>query len=382
MVIFKIFSYPLGVIMKLIYELVSSIPFNYFFTIILFTIFIKAILFPLAIKQQKDMIKNQVRMSAFQPKLEKLKKQYANNKQKYQEEMTKLYQEEGMNPMKGCLSSLIQLPILFGLMYVIYEPLTFVFSISKDIIVRAGEVAATVLNNAQAIYADVEKGIMQTTAQIQILTAIQKDQAAFTGIFDEKTLNTLSNVDMEFFGINLGDIPQIGFSVLLLIPILSCLTSFLSIYVSTKMSSSIQSGQNVPGMGATKVMLFIMPIFSLFIALQFPVGMSLYWTISNILMVIQTLVIYKIWKPAKMKEKFQEEEEKRREELRKSKKVTIKTTEVILTDGETVENTGEEVLINDKKISQKEFNKLRLAKARELDAEKYGEDYQEADDKN
>lgn len=378
--IFKIFSYPLGFIMRLIYELVSSVPFNYFFTIILFTIIVKVVLFPLAIKQQKDMIKNQVKMAPFQKKLEKLKKQYGNNKQKYQEEMGKLYQEEGMNPMKGCLSSLIQLPILFGLMYVIYEPLTFVFSISKDVIVRAAEIASTVLENgATLIYnaGEVAKG-MTSTAQIQILTALQKNPEAFNVVFDKKIINNLSDVDMNFFGINLGDIPKIGFNILLIIPILSCLTSFLSIIVSTKMSSSIQSGQNVPGMGATKVMLFIMPIFSLIIALQFPVGMSLYWTVSNILMVLQTLVIYKIWKPSKIKEKFEKEEEIRREQLRDSKGSIKTTASIVSLDGETLDK---EVLQDNKKINQKEFNKLRLAKARELDAKKYGEEYEELDNK-
>ena len=120
----------LGLIMWLMYKIP---PYNYALAIVLFTLVTKIILFPLSVKQQKSA----AAMAAFQPKLEKLKKQYANNQQKLQEEQMKLYSEEGINPMASCLPLFIQFPILYGIFDVVYRPISHILRFSSDVIESA-----------------------------------------------------------------------------------------------------------------------------------------------------------------------------------------------------------------------------------------------------
>ena len=120
----KILGYPLGWIMYGIYNFCKS----YGLSLIIFAILTKAILLPLNIKSQQSAAK----MRALNPKLEKIKKSFSNNPQRIQEEQMKLQNEEGVNPMAGCLPALIQFPILFGIVDVVYKPLTHILRFSKE----------------------------------------------------------------------------------------------------------------------------------------------------------------------------------------------------------------------------------------------------------
>lgn len=84
---------------------------NYGLAIILFTVVVKAILFPLTLKQLQSMKK----MQEIQPKIQQLQKKYKGNPQKSQQAMMELYQKEGVNPLGGCLPLLVQMPVLFAL---------------------------------------------------------------------------------------------------------------------------------------------------------------------------------------------------------------------------------------------------------------------------
>ena len=145
----EIFGYPLGFIMWLCYLVVR----NYAVALLLFTIITKLALFPLSLKQQKSMVK----MKLFQPKVEELQKKYAKNKEKLNEETMKLYQEEGYNPMSGCLPSLIQFPLLFGMIDVVYRPLTHIAHLSKDLINQAMEIVTSLglAGNANSYYREI-----------------------------------------------------------------------------------------------------------------------------------------------------------------------------------------------------------------------------------
>ncbi|MDN5325329.1 MAG: YidC/Oxa1 family rane protein insertase [Moorella sp. (in: firmicutes)] len=84
---------------------------NYGLAIILFTIAVKVILYPLTYRQLRSMR----RMQELQPKIQELQKKYKNNPQKAQQAMMELYQKEKVNPLGGCLPLLIQMPILYAL---------------------------------------------------------------------------------------------------------------------------------------------------------------------------------------------------------------------------------------------------------------------------
>lgn len=99
-------------ILEGLFRLTEAIGFpSYAVAIIILTIIVKLILLPLNIKQMRSMKQMQI----IQPLMAELDKKYANNPQKKQEEMLKLYQEHQINPMAGCLPLLIQLPIIMVL---------------------------------------------------------------------------------------------------------------------------------------------------------------------------------------------------------------------------------------------------------------------------
>ena len=108
----ELLGIPLGWVMYWIYEIVN----NYGLSIIIFTLLSKLIMLPASYKQQLGT----VRMQSLNPKLRQLKKQYANNPQKMQEEQQKLYQQEGVNPMGSCLPLIVTMIILYGILDVVY----------------------------------------------------------------------------------------------------------------------------------------------------------------------------------------------------------------------------------------------------------------------
>lgn len=122
---------PLGWIMKLCYALVK----NYGIALLLFTLITRLVVFPLNVKQQKST----ARMAMLNPQLEKLRKKYANNKEKLNEETMKLYSKENVNPMASCLPMVITMVILFSLIPVIYGPLTYISNADKDDVKASNE---------------------------------------------------------------------------------------------------------------------------------------------------------------------------------------------------------------------------------------------------
>ncbi len=122
---------PLGWIMKLCYSLVK----NYGIALLLFTLITRLVVFPLNVKQQKST----ARMSMLNPQLEKIRKKYANNKEKLNEETMKLYSKENVNPMASCLPMVITMVILFSLIPVIYGPLTYISNAEKEDVKTSNE---------------------------------------------------------------------------------------------------------------------------------------------------------------------------------------------------------------------------------------------------
>ena len=103
---------------EFMYQLTVSagIP-SYGMAIILMTVVIKMILYPLTVKQVKSM----KAMQELQPKMKRLQEQYKTNPQLLQQEMQKLYREAGVNPLAGCLPMLVQMPILMAIFYALKD---------------------------------------------------------------------------------------------------------------------------------------------------------------------------------------------------------------------------------------------------------------------
>ena len=134
--IFNFFGGILGYLLWALYLLVR----NYGVAIIIFTVVLKVILFPTNIKQQKNM----AAQAKMQAKTKELQEKYGNNRQKYSEEVQKLYEKEGVSPTGGCLTTLLPFPIMFGIYYSVLYPLQNVLHIGKDVITKATDMMQTI----------------------------------------------------------------------------------------------------------------------------------------------------------------------------------------------------------------------------------------------
>lgn len=209
----------------------------------MFTVLARLILLPLSIKQQKGMVK----MAMFRPKMEEIQKKYAKNPQKMNEELTNLYAREGYNPMSGCLPTLIQFPILFGLIDVIYNPLTHLLRMDAATISNAVSIAQSVLG---------EGGMSRYSKEMSVISAVAQNPAAFSSIGGD-FVSQIQNFDFTFFGLDLGTTPTFALNLFLLIPILSGLTSFLMSWLSMKNNAMPNEGSTA---AMNRSMMIMMPL--------------------------------------------------------------------------------------------------------------------------
>lgn len=342
-----ILGVPLGWVMRFIYHFIQ----NYGLSIVVFTLLVKLIMLPMAVKQQKSTAK----MAVVQPQMLELQKRYANNQQKLQEELAALYAREGYNPTSGCLTMFIQFPIIMGLYDVIYKPMTHILALGDEVIAKATEIATALNLLPERIY----------SAEPYIIKAIQNDPAAFDALGSD-VVATVQSFDMNFLGINLGDTPTMAFNTLLLIPILSFTFQMLMTWLSAR---NMDTGNN-PSASGMKATLFMMPFLSAWICFSVPAGVGMYWIVSSILSIVQSLVLNKFYNPKEMAEKARIESEQRKEQ---EKLERAKRKE---------EAKAGEAEAKRKALSQKEINRQKLAEARRRDAEKYGEVYVEVKDED
>ncbi len=388
----EIIGIPLGWVMWLMYQITH----NYAWSIILFTLVTKILLFPLSVKQQKS----SAAMAAFQPKLEKLKKQYANNQQKLQEEQMKLYSEEGINPMASCLPLFIQFPILYGIFDVVYRPMTHILRIGKDAVAQAKIITEGIFTaNGGAV-----PSYFTMRPEIYIVKEVQKNPAAFAEMNAQfpDFVDKVTNFSNKLFGIvDLGDIPTIhpeawnaAAIILILIPIMSGIVQLgMTIYMQIR---NKKMNPDAPSMAGMNLMLYFMPLFSVWIAFKYPAGIGFYWTMSSIFSFIQSIVLYHVYTPEYVASLVEKDKQKRKKKNRPnmmeryqqmmeeqmaqqnggsngrsaSKAVTAKVSDD--------EDASPEVKISRSK--QKEYEKMIIREARRKQAEKYGDEFIDDDE--
>ena len=373
----ELIGWPLGWVMWLGYQVLR----NYGFALIFFTFVTKMIMFPLTLKQQKSSVK----MALIKPKLDNIQKKYANNKEKLNEEMMKLYQEEGYNPMSGCLPLLIQFPILFGLINVVYNPLTHIIRLSKEVIEQGLEIA----RGMEDILVNV------SMPQISIIQGVKAQPELFSSLLSPEQIQRISNFNMSFLGIDLTAVPTLALNTLLIIPILSGVTSFL-ISIQSMRQTETTAGENGNTM---KGMMDIMPLFSLFFCFLVPAGVGLYWGISNVLSYLQSMYMNKKYNPQEMAEKARAEQAALEEAERQQRLENRKKARQEMAEYQAEVDAAEQAAKGKKKknveievpkapdeetikkgMTAKEINRMKLAAARKRDAEKYGEEYVEVTD--
>ena len=339
---FYILGTPLGYVMEWIYNLIP----NYGWDIILFTLLVRIVSLPLAVYQQKSTAK----MSAFQPMVSEIQKKYKNDQEKQSAELQKLQQDYGYNPMSGCWPMFLNMFVIFGVIEVVYRPLQRIFHMSAETLDAAGAVLTAMGQNITTVTRD--GAIINAVA-----SGVQDVIACFTA--EEVAVIGQFATSQNFFGIDMMAMPVLSLAPatlpLLLWPALSAVTMFLSQHITMK-----STGQDAQMQGSMKIMMTLMPLMFVWFSFTVPVGFSLYYTITNILMTVQSAVMRKIYDPKKMAEEIRKQIEAKKKEQKRG----VKSTQVTVVD----EKTGKEVT---KTISPAEMNKMRLELARKLDAELY-----------
>lgn len=368
--LYEIFGIPFGYLMMWIFDLVQ----NYGVAIILFTLVTRIILLPMNYKTQK----NSARMQMLNPKLAKIRKSYKDNQQKMQEEQMKLYQEEGVNPMGSCLPAVIQMILLFGVLDVVYKPLTHILRFADKTISSARDVAST-LGGVQIRSTDLRN-------ELRILNVFNNHSGGFSEIgedFAEKVGDFYEK--FSFLGINLGQIPakptawnewsQVG---LFLIPFIAGLAQLAySLYSQIHQK---RKNPDMPSMGLANVLIFSMPIVSVLIAFKVPAGVGFYWIFSSLfgLLITYCLNCYFDKKIDAIVAKDKEKAKKYAETNGGKKTFMQKMLEKSQQQAEEQKRNQAVYKENGEKMSRSEasaYNRQLLNDARKRMAEKYGDEY-------
>jgi len=227
-----IFTDPILNALLLLYHLFGDMALS----IIVLTVIIRLLLFPLYMKQLKSTKATQ----AIQPLMADIKKKYAKDQRAQMEAMQALYKEYGVNPAAGCLPLLVQLPVLYGLFYALN----------------------TVLKNPT-------------------LSGINHAIYSFLPHFSQ-----LPNVNLDWFTfINPHWYISLGASdPTHILPVLAGLATFIQLRMSQPRTTSASKDAMSQQM---QIMQFVMPFITFFFALNFPAGLALYWTTTSVFSMVQ-----------------------------------------------------------------------------------------------
>lgn len=289
-----------GYIMLFFYGIVDGFNGSYGIAIILYTVFARLIMMPTTISQQKGMAKQQ----RLAPKLRRIQEKHAGNQQKIQEETQNLYAREGYNPMgAGCLPLLIQFPFIIGLFGVLYNPLRYAIGLDSTTTDTLIEIFKQMVEGG--LIADAGVKANRTTYFplyiIQHFDAVRDYIAANGSAISAEAIDKIQHfIDAKrfvFCGLELGVVPQAKeFNKYWAIPILSGVTSLISAYITQLQQKKTNPQANAPGMGCTMLM---MPIMSVWFAFMFPSGIGVYWIVSNVIAMLQSVFMKKFMSPQK-----------------------------------------------------------------------------------
>lgn len=265
-------SSVLGSVIRVIYNLVGQ---NYLISLLIFTILTKLLLFPLMLKQ----LKSTEGIQRIAPEDKKLREKYKDDPQKLNQEIAKLYADNKISPMAGCLLPIIQIPIIIAMFYVVKQPLTYIAQMDQ-----------ATMNTYTAQYLNVEPD--------QVTDKIAKQYEI--NIAKEYNLMDLSITSK----ISLGDTPKDAFSKdetkrvskwTLTIPVLSLLFSYLSNFITTRLAKKNNTANLSEDQAEMqKSMNVMMPILSAYISFAWPLALGVYWLFGSILGIGQQFLIDKL----------------------------------------------------------------------------------------
>ncbi len=305
--IWQILMTPFSWILKTFCQVFNS----YGIALILFTIVVKIILFPLNLKGKKSMIK----MNVVNGQLQEIQKRCGNDKERYNQEVQKFYAENNVNPMGGCGWSFLPIVFLYPLYAIIRRPLKYMMWLTEDAVKAvANALNWTQLKGAEFAvggYNELMLGSMMNAGNLEAA----KTAAAATGV----SAASMFVINFNFFGIDLSQIPQLKFweggitwnSVgLFLLPLISAGLALASMFVSQK-TNQMNKDQQVK---TNWSMMLMSPLISLWIGFAMPAGLCIYWIANSLLMMVQEVIC-----GAMLRKDYEAAQEEIAEQQRKAK---------------------------------------------------------------
>ena len=305
------FAEILGLIMDAIFRFTSLFGvMNIGVCIILFTLIVKVLMFPLTVKQQKFSKMNTV----MQPELQAIQKKYKGKSD--QESMMKMnvetkavYEKYGVSMTGGCLQLVIQLPILLALYQVIYHIPAYVNSVGSVFYDITDKLLGTVGGNLQTLAGQLNEFATAHSVSMSMISNFATEPtnskvvdflyklnpAQWQLLQDQYPVIETSSIELiermnSFLGINLATTPWQGFmpNIGWILPVLAGLSQ----WYSTRLMSSTQSlSDDNPSASMMKQMNIMMPLMSVFFCFTLPSGIGIYWIAQSVFMIIQQWII-------------------------------------------------------------------------------------------
>ena len=367
-----IITVPFGYLLSWLYQLTT----NYGLALIIFAVIVQLVLLPITAKSKKSMMK----MSRLTPKIQAIKEKYANDQQKQNEAIQKLQQEEGATMgCGGCLWSFVPMLILLPLYQVVRQPLVYLLHVDVD---TANQIIEIIKAADSTLF-----GSNNYYDQIVAASNIAQYAAAIKEAIPAISEAALEGINFGFLQIDLGTIPN--FNVFawtafswanigaFLIPVISAGSQVLQMFISRKMNNSVVTDKNglqdketaekSQADQSSKMMMWMMPIMSLWIGFTVPAALSLYWFVGGVVRTVEDMILTKHYRKIYDAEDAERLKRHLEEEALEAEKERIRAEKRAANPEGITENTSK------KKLQKKQQAAEEAAKAaakREYDAKK------------
>lgn len=293
--LFDLINIPFSWVIRFFYGLTD----NYMIALLFFAIVVKLVLFPLGIKQQKNMVKQ----ASLRPKEMAIRAKYAGRtdqatQQKMQNEIMTLYQNENYNPAGGCLPMLLQLLVVWAIYQIVYGPLTYLCGMSAEAITLLKEgikvltEAETYTGNQIQMLHDIT--VLTVPKVLEALPSLEGFTAELGASIEDTLVNNWPNMTVFGGKLDLSATPTVAINILLLIPILNLVTTWASTKITRKFS--YQSPDAAEQMNSSmKIMEITMPLMIFWMAFNLPAALGVYWIFQNVLGVLQSFILSKMY---------------------------------------------------------------------------------------
>lgn len=328
--LFSFLATPLGFVLRWIYELLP----DYFAALFVFTLLVRLLMFPLNIKSQK----NAADRARLAPRLERIQKKYANDRQKLAEKQQALYEKEGVSLTGGCLPMIVQMLVLFSVIAVIYKPLVYIKQM-PDADITTCTTAVVEAMKEDGTWDDDKKNETNFSEksyyrEMNLMEKVDKYEDKIRAALvksgkseadAEATMDLLKETKEQFsiFGVSLlqqpsysGILPNWLWIIAILSGITALFTSLLSMHYN---KASQPQQQEQMGGCSPNMMMYMMPVMSLIISFGVPAGVAVYWIFSNLLALVQTVVLNAMYNPAKIRAQAEAEYAERRRKKQEDK---------------------------------------------------------------